>query len=214
MTNSAEAILEEIRGPGLRVPQLRALARRIGPNQPLAEQLWQTGLHDARILAALIGEPKVITRSIMDKWARDFDSWDVCDGCCCVLFDRSPHAWSRIAKWAPSRHEFVRRAAFSMIAAIAVHDKAAPDDIFIEALNLVEKYAFDDRNFVRKGVNWALRNIGKRNPRLCIEAIAAAERIRRQNTRAARWIAADAHRELRQRTRGFSRVFPSTNVKI
>ena len=123
----------------------------------------------------------------------------VCDACCCALFDRSPHAWSRIAKWAPSRHEYVRRAAFSTLAAIAVHDKAAGDHVFREALPLIEKYSFDDRNFVRKAVNWALRNIGKRNPRLGAAAIACAERIRAQDSRAARWIAADALRELHRK---------------
>ena len=135
----------------------------------------------------------------MNRWARDFDSWDVCDACCCILFDRSPHAWSRIAKWAPNEREFVRRAAFSTIAAIAVHDKAASDSLFLDVLPLVERYAFDDRNFVRKGVNWALRNIGKRNPALGVAAMECAERIRLQGTRLARWIAADALRELRKR---------------
>jgi 3-methyladenine DNA glycosylase AlkD len=184
---------------GLSVPQLRTLARQIGTNQPLAEELWQTGIPDARILAAMIGDPKTITRSTMDRWAADFDSWGVCDACCYDLFDRTPHAWQKIAKWARSSHEFTRRAAFATLAAIAIHDKTAPDQLFLDALPLVEKYSFDDRNFVRKGVNWALRNIGKRNPKLCKAAIACAERIRTQNTRAARWIAADALRELRKR---------------
>jgi 3-methyladenine DNA glycosylase AlkD len=184
---------------GITTPQLRTLARRIGPNQPLAEQLWQTGIHEARILASLIGGPSVITRATMDRWAREFHSWDVCDACCCNLFDRTPHAWSRIAKWAPSRREYVRRAAFATIAALAVHDKAAADQQFLDALQLIEKYSFDDRNFVRKAVNWALRNIGKRNQALNQAAIACAERIQTQNSRAARWIAADALRELRKK---------------
>jgi 3-methyladenine DNA glycosylase AlkD len=182
---------------GLRVPQIRAVARRIGRNQPLAEELWSTKIHDARILASLIGDPETITRSTMDRWARDFNSWDICDACCCNLFDRSPHAWSKIAKWARSKHEYVRRAAFATVAAIAVHDKTAPDKVFVEALALIETYAFDDRNFVRKAVNWALRNIGKRNTRLMIAATSSAERIRAQGTKSARWIAADALREFR-----------------
>lgn len=186
---------------GLNTPQLRTIARSIagttGRNQALAEALWETGIHDARILAALVGDPVTIARATMDKWTRDFASWDVCDGCCCNLFDRSPHAWSQIRKWAAKRNEFVRRAAFSTIAALAVHDKSAADQVFIDALPLIEKYAFDDRNFVKKAVNWALRNIGKRNETLRPEAIACAERIRAQGTPSARWIAADALRELK-----------------
>jgi len=184
---------------GVSVPQLRAIARRVGRNQPLAEELWSTGIHDARILASLVGDPDKITRSTMDRWARDFDSWDICDGCCCNLFDRTPYAWGKIRKWARDKREFVRRAAFSTLAGLAVHDKAADDRLFLDALPLVEQYAFDDRNFVRKGVNWALRNIGKRNAALLPAAIASAERIRAQGTRPARWIAADALRELSSR---------------
>ncbi len=195
--------IEPERPIGLTTPQLRALAREIkrsaGPDQPLAEALWKTGFHEARILATLIGDPRVMTRAAMEAWVRDFSSWDVCDACCCNLFDRSSHAWSQIAKWAPRQGEFVRRAAFAMIAAIAVHDKSAPDAVFLDALALIEKYSFDDRNFVRKAVNWALRNIGKRNSKLRQEAIACAERVRAQGTRAARWIAADALRELKAR---------------
>jgi 3-methyladenine DNA glycosylase AlkD len=189
--------IHDTRAVGLTVPQIRAIARRIGKNQPLAEQLWQSSVHEARVLAALIGDPQAITRSTMDRWTRDFASWDICDACCCNLFDRSPFAWQKIPKWAHSSREFVRRAAFATLAALAVHDKTAPDQLFLDALPLIERYCFDDRNFVRKGVNWALRNIGKRNARLGFAAIACAERVRTQNSRAARWIAADALRELR-----------------
>ncbi len=184
---------------GLSVPQIRALARRVGRNQPLAEELWATAIHDARILSSLVGDPHIITRSTMDRWARDFDSWDVCDACCCNLFDRTPYAWQKLPKWAASKHEFVRRAAFSTLAGLATHDKAAPDQLFLDAFPLIEKYAFDDRNFVRKAVNWALRGIGKRNAALLPPAIECARRVRDQNTRAARWIAADALRELSKR---------------
>ncbi len=187
------------RGLGLNVPQIREIARRAGKNQPLAEQLWATGIHEARILAAMVGDPQRITRSTMDRWTRDFESWDVCDACCYDLFDRSPHAWPMIPKWAAHNREFVRRAAFATIAAIAVHDKNTDDQVFLDALPLIEKYAFDDRNFVRKGVNWALRNIGKRNPALGVAAIACAQQIRAQNSKASRWIAADALRELRRK---------------
>jgi 3-methyladenine DNA glycosylase AlkD len=123
----------------------------------------------------------------------------VCDACCCNLFDRTPYAWTKIRKWARNNREFVRRAAFATIAGLALHDKATNDQQFIEALKLIEAYSFDDRNFVRKAVNWALRNIGKRNARLLPRAIRFAERIRAQDSRSARWIAADALRELRSR---------------
>lgn len=133
----------------------------------------------------------------MDKWTRDLDNWAVCDACSCDLFDRTPHVWQKIPKWAADKREFVRRAGFATLAAAAVHDKGAPDARFLDGLALVEKYAFDDRNFVRKAVNWALRNIGKRSERLLPAAIACAERVRAQGSRSARWIAADALREFR-----------------
>ena len=141
----------------------------------------------------------MITRTVMNRWARDFTSWDICDACCCVLFDKSPHAWSQINKWAASRQEFVRRAAFATLAALAVHNKKADDRVFLDALPLIEQFAFDNRNFVKKAVNWALRNIGKRNAELRLAAMACAERVRAQGTPSARWIAADALRELKAR---------------
>lgn len=184
---------------GLNTPQIRVIARQLGRDQVLAEALWETGIHDARILAALVGEPDRITRKVMDQWANDFVSWDICDACCCNLFDRSPYAWSQIRKWAPRQGEFVRRAAFATIAALAVHDKAADDQVFLDALPLIEKYAFDERNFVRKAVNWSLRSIGKRNEALRPAAMECAQRVQAQGTSGARWIAADALRELRAR---------------
>src|SRR5580658_10308751 len=130
--------IKPTQGLGLTVPQIREIARRAGKSQPLAEQLWATGIHEARIMAAMVGVPNLITRSTMDRWTRDFESWDVCDACCCDLFDRSPHAWSMIPKWAAHNKEFVRRAAFATIAAIAVHDKKAADEVFLNALPLIE----------------------------------------------------------------------------
>lgn len=182
---------------GIPTPVIRAMARRLGKDQALAEELWRSGVHDARILASLVGDPMLISRSTMDKWTRDFDNWAVCDACCCGLFDRTPFLWQKIPKWAANQREFVRRAAFSTLAGAAVHLKAAPDRHFIDGLTLVEQYAFDDRNFVRKAVNWALRNIGKRSGELLPAAIACAERVWAQGTRPARWIAADALREFR-----------------
>ena len=201
---SLEGILREMREVAksatrgsLNTPQIREIARRAGKNQALAEELWATGIHDARIVASFVADPHKITRSTMDRWTRDFDSWNVCDSCCWGLFDRSPYAWQKIPRWAAAKPEFVRRAAFTTLAGLAVHDKAAEDELFLNSLALIEQYAFDDRNFVRKGVNWALRNIGKRNFRLLPAAVACAERVRAQNSRAARWIAADALREFR-----------------
>ncbi len=184
---------------GLSTPQLRRIARTIGCDQQLAEELWHSGIHDARILASLVANPATISRATMDRWAADFSSWDVCDACSYQLFDSTPWAESKIRKWAKDRREFVRRAAFAIMAGKTMHDKGAPDEVFLDYLPLIEQYAFDDRNFVRKAVNWALRAIGKRNATLCVAAIASAERIRAQNTTPARWIAADALRELRAR---------------
>jgi 3-methyladenine DNA glycosylase AlkD len=189
--------IETFSALGLSVPTIRALARRVGKNQALAEQLWDSGIHEARTLASMVADPQTIKRSTMDRWVREFSSWDVCDACCCDLFDRTPFVWQKIPKWAADKHEYVRRAAFSTLACAAVHDKAAEDQRFLDGLVLVERYAFDDRNFVRKAVNWALRNIGKRNARLLPAAVACAERVRAQDSKAARWIAADALREFR-----------------
>ncbi|HEX4135648.1 MAG TPA: DNA alkylation repair protein [Bryobacteraceae bacterium] len=182
---------------GLSVPTIRTIALRLGKDQTLAEELWDSGVHEARKLASLLADPKLMKRSTMDRWVRDFQSWDVCDSCCCDLFDRTPFVWQKIPKWAASKSEYVRRAAFSTLACAAVHDKAAPDRYFLDGLALVEEYAFDDRNFVRKSVNWALRNIGKRNARLLPAAVACAKRVQAQGSRSARWIAADALREFR-----------------
>jgi len=192
---------------GLNVPTIRAIARRVGKNQPLAEELWDSGVHEARVLASMVADPRAITRSTVDQWVRDFKSWDVCDACCCDLFDRTPFVWQKIPKWAADKREYVRRAAFSTLACAAVHHKAAEDQRFLDGLVLVERYAFDDRNFVRKAVNWALRNIGKRNARLLPAAVACAIRVRAQDSKAARWIAADALREFRLK---FGPILPHT----
>jgi len=197
MAELARALDELRASEDLTVPRIRKIARALGRNQRLAEALWESGVPGARVLASQVGDPRTITRATMDRWAGDFDSWWICDACCYDLFDRTPWAWSKIRKWAKDDREFVRRAAFATIAAIAVHDKSAPDEVFLNALPLIETYAFDGRNFVRKGVNWALRNIGKRNASLRPAALKCAERIRAQGTSSARWIAADAIRELR-----------------
>jgi 3-methyladenine DNA glycosylase AlkD len=182
---------------GISAPVLHTFARHIGRNQPLAEELWSTGVHEARILAALIGEPDKITAAQMERWVRDFSSWDVVDTACCYLYAQAKPAWDKVHEWSNRRAEFEKRAAFSLAAYLSYKDKSAEDAQFERFLSVIECEAYDERNFVRKAVNWALRNIGKRNLHLNRAAILCAERIRQQNSRAARWIAADALRELK-----------------
>jgi 3-methyladenine DNA glycosylase AlkD len=182
---------------GISAPVLHALAKRIGKDHRLAQQLWTSGIHEALILAALIGESETVTAAEMDRWVRDFDAWDIVDTACCYLYAHARPAWKKAAEWSRRREEFVKRASFSLVAYLTYKDKAAPDARFTRFLRVIEREAHDERNFVKKAVNWALRNIGKRNVRLNREAIRAAERIRRQGSRAARWIAADALRELK-----------------
>jgi 3-methyladenine DNA glycosylase AlkD len=181
---------------GVSKPKLDELAKKIGKNHRLGMELWETGIHDARLLGVLVSEAKKVSAKQMERWVKDFDNWDVCDGSCCHLFVFAAPAWKRAFEWTRRKKEFEKRAGFALAAFLVVHDKAAADAIYKKFLKAIEREAWDDRNFVRKAVNWALRNIGKRNPRLNRAAIASAERIRRQDTRAARWIAADALREL------------------
>jgi 3-methyladenine DNA glycosylase AlkD len=182
---------------GLSIPMLRRLGREIGPDHGLALALVDTGIPDAQILAACIAEPARFTVTQMNHWVTRLDAWDSCDQACSNAFARTPLAWARVPAWAARTGEFERRAAFALIAALAVHDKTAEDARLIAFLPLIEAAADDERNFVKKAVNWALRQIGKRNPALREEAIACAERLRTRDSRAARWIAADALRELR-----------------
>ena len=182
---------------GISAPVLHALARRIGKDHDLARQLWDSGIHEARILATLVGDSAKVTAGEMDRWASGFDAWDVVDSACCYLYAFAAPAWSKTAAWSRRKEEFVKRAAFSLAAYLSYKDKQAPDEKFEQFLRTIERESNDERNFVRKAVNWALRNIGKRNLHLNRAAIRTAERIRRQNSRAARWIAADALRELR-----------------
>jgi 3-methyladenine DNA glycosylase AlkD len=181
---------------GVPTPALRKLAREIGRDQSLSLQLWSTGIHDARHLAAFIGDPTQVTTAQMERWARDFASWDVVDGCCCHLFVYTPHAWKKALAWSRREEEFVKRAGFSLMAYLAVHDKKAGDKTFLRLLPIIQHAARDERHFVKKAVNWALRQIGKRNLRLNKSAIATGKSIRALGTPAARWIAADALREL------------------
>ena len=189
--------IETSRALGVSMPGIRAVARSVGRRHALAQQIWATEIHEARILASMVEEPERVTPSQMDRWARDFMSWDVCDQVCSNLFVRSPHAYVKAARWSSSRAEFVKRAAFSLVASLAVHDKTADDGAFLAFLPLIVAGANDERNIVKKSVNWALRQIGKCDRRMNASAIATAEEIRGLDSRAARWIAADALRELR-----------------
>lgn len=181
---------------GVAKPKMDALARRIGKDHPLALDLWDSGVHDARILAGMIDLPREVSSAQMEGWVRDFDNWDVCDGTCCHLFVFAASAWKKAIVWSRRDPEFIKRAGFALMACLAYRDKQATDAQFRRLLPLIEREAYDNRNFVRKAVNWALRNIGKRNLRLNREATRAAARIRRQDLPSARWIAADALREL------------------
>lgn len=180
---------------GISIPNLRRLAREIGRDHTLAQRLWESGFHEARILAGWVADPARVTETLAERWVNDFDSWDVCDQVT-PLFERAPFAQKKIRRWASSKREFVKRAAFAMIAGLAVHDKIAADEHFERYFQLIKRASTDERNFVRKAVNWSLRSIGKRNRRLNRKAVAAAKAIARIDSRAARWVAADALREL------------------
>lgn len=181
---------------GVKVPHLRKLAKIIKKDHGLAQQLWDTGIHEARLLATMIADPAQVTPKQMDSWVHDFASWDICDQACGNLFDHTPFALDKAFEYSSSEQEYVKRAGFVLMAEFAVHDKKATDDKFLIFLPIIEREAWDNRNFVKKAVNWALRQIGKRNSLLKHAAINTAERILEQHTKAAKWIARDALREL------------------
>jgi len=194
---------------GVSVYELRKIARRLGAGHELALALWRTGNHEARLLACFVDDPAAVTEKQVEAWVRDFDSWDICDQATTSLFDQTKHAWPKASEWAARDEEWVRRAGFALMAGLAVHDRSAADRAFLKLLPVIERGAFDERNFVKKAVNWALRNIGKRNRALNAAAVACAERIRAAanrragaerggdpGTRSARWVATDALREL------------------
>ncbi|MGB5106057.1 MAG: DNA alkylation repair protein [Candidatus Zixiibacteriota bacterium] len=185
------------RNLGVSAPKLRALAKELGKNQKLATSLWNTRIHEARLLAAMISDPETITEEVLDRWVGEIDSWDICDGFCGGLVDKTPFAAAKVFEWTEREEQFVRRAGFVVIAALAVHDKRAPDSMLEQFFPLLIRHAGDERNFVKKALNWALREIGKRNPALNRKAIAVALKLRKQPSQSARWIAADALRELR-----------------
>ncbi len=181
---------------GILMPALRKLAKSIGKDPLLAQKLWDTGIHEARILASIVDMPKAVTEAQMEAWVHDFDAWDVCDQCCINLFRKTPFAYQKAFEWSERDEEFVKRAAFALIATLAVHDKKAPDSTFEQLLPIITREAGDERNFVKKAVNWALRQIGKRNLNLNTAAIQTAQTIEAIDSKSARWIAKDALREL------------------
>ncbi len=181
---------------GIGIPVLRRMAKEAGKDHALAQELWTTGVHEARLVAAFVDIPKEVTVEQMERWALDFDSWDVCDQVCSNLFDRTPYAWDKAVEWSGRPETFVKRAGFVLMAALATHDKKAPDARFEQFFPLIQREATDERNFVKKAVNWALRGLGKRSLFLNERAIAAAREIQKLDSRTARWVAADALREL------------------
>jgi 3-methyladenine DNA glycosylase AlkD len=181
---------------GVSIYQLRPIAKENGKDHDLALKLWDSGIHDARLLACFIDDPEKVTSKQMDSWANDFDSWDICDQTCTSLFDLTPFAWEKIFYWSKNEKEFVKRGAFSLIAGLAVHDKKADDKMFEQLFPIIIRESTDDRNYVKKAVNWALRNIGKRNYILNKKAVETAKKISKIESKTAKWIAKDALREL------------------
>jgi 3-methyladenine DNA glycosylase AlkD len=181
---------------GVSVADLRLLGRQVGTNRELAVELWDSGWYEARMLTAFIDDPAQLTSREMDRRTREFDNWAICDALCFHLFDRTPHAWKKIDEWSRRRAEFERRAAFALLASVALHDKAAPDAAFTRGLRLIERAASDERNFVKKGVSWALRAIGERNARLHEQAMNVATCLAASPELPMRWIGKDARRQL------------------
>ena len=181
---------------GVKIPELRAMAKRLGKDHALALALWATDVHEARLLACFMDDSKQVTDAQMEAWAADFASWDICDQCCNNLFARTPWAYEKAVAWTAREPEFVKRAGYVLMATLAVHDKKVDDGVFAAFLPHIVAGADDPRNFVKKAVNWALRQIGKRSHVLHAQALAAADAIAQLDTPSARWIANDARREL------------------
>jgi 3-methyladenine DNA glycosylase AlkD len=196
LAGMARYAINTARAFGVSVTELRRIAKAVGTDHRLALELWATGNHEAQLLAGMIDDPALVDEAQLERWAADLDSWDTCDQTCANLFDRTDFARLKAVEWAAREEEFVKRAAFVLMAALAVHDKQAPDEVFARFLPVIAAAADDERNFVKKAVNWALRTIGKRNQALNAAAVVCSRQIAAQGTRSARWIAADALREL------------------
>jgi len=183
---------------GVSVGGIRDLGKRLGRDHALAEELWQSGWYEARMLAAFVDDPALVTPAQMDRWCHDFDNWAICDHLCFHLFDKTPHAFAKITLWAVRKDEFVKRAAFALLASVAGHDKKSGDEPFLKCLPLIERAASDERNFVKKGVSWALRGLGHRSAGLHAASIAMAERLAASAEAPARWVGKDTLRDLRR----------------
>ncbi len=181
---------------GVSVGTIQQLAKRLGRNHELAKALWETGWYEARMLCAFVDEPERVTPAQMDRWCRDFDNWGICDTVCFKLFDRTPHAFKKVVQWSRRTDEFEKRAAFALLASLAGHDKSAADEAFLRCLPLIERAASDQRNFVKKGVSWALRGTGRRSPALHAAAVALARRLAASPQAGKRWVGRDALRDL------------------
>jgi 3-methyladenine DNA glycosylase AlkD len=197
---------------GVGMKDIQALAKQLGKNHALACALWDSGWYEARLLAAYVDEPAKVTAAQMDRWCREFDSWAVVDTLCFVLFDKTPHAWKKVEQWAKRSDEFQKRAAFALLASLVLHDRKAGEAPFLKGLALIEAGAADERNFVKKGVNWALRCIGKESPALNKAAVAVARRLSESKEAAPRWVGKDALRELTSPTT-LRRLAAKTKVK-
>jgi 3-methyladenine DNA glycosylase AlkD len=184
------------RAIGVRMADIQALAKTLGRHPPLAEALWETGIYEARLLAAFVAEPRALPPATVERWLLDLDSWAICDTLCFHLFDRAPEAWDHVVAWASRPEEFVRRAAFALLAALALHDKTSPEARFLATFPRIQAAADDPRDLVKKGVSWALRSIGHRSPGLHAEALALAQTLRESESAPARWIGRDAQRDL------------------
>ena len=181
---------------GVSIPNLRKITKEVGKDHTLAQKLWASGIHEARILASMIDEPTAVSEEQMERWVKGFDSWDVCDQCCMNLFEKTEFAYQKCVEWSSNKQEFVKRAGFVLMARLAVSDKKAIDEQFMNFFPIIKRESVDNRNFVKKGVNWALRQIGKRNCKLNKMAIRIAKEIQEIDSKSSKWIASDALREL------------------
>ena len=181
---------------GVAMKDIKALGKQLGQSNDLAIALWDTGVYEARMLVSFVADPALLTSTRMDRWCKDFDNWAICDAMCFNLFDHSPYRWAKVKQWSSNRNEFQKRTAFALLWSLSVHDKQAPDEQFINGLGLIERAANDERNFVKKAVNMALRAVGKRNQKLNAAAVSVARRLSDSDDQTARWVGRDALREL------------------
>jgi len=181
---------------GVTMADMKVLAKEVGKNHALAAELWDTGVYEARMLTSFVDDAEQVSAAQMNRWARDFDNWGICDTVCFHLFDRTPHAWQKVEQWHDSKEEFIKRASFALLWGLTVHDKRAADSAFVDGLSYIERAAADERHWVKKSVNMALRAIGKRNAALNRAAVATAKRLADSSDAAPHWVGKDALREL------------------